>query len=130
MSDPASTKDLTDTDEWILHLRDVPERSILDIAKGREPVPVPFPLYSPFTGPPWWLVFSWLLWNFGDWLYIREKTHDAKQSGGRHRLVPGLPEALVYRPQQGQGRGTPAPSTQEHLSLPGGTHHVSRGLTA
>lgn len=128
MSDPASTRELTDTDEWIMHLRDVPERSILDIAKDREPVPVPFPLYSPFTGPPWWLLWYWVLWNFGDWFTIREKTNGTKQDCGRHRVVQGLPEALVYRPKQGQSRGPATPSAQKHLSLPRGTHHVPRGL--
>src|SRR6188474_3216155 len=103
MSDPASTRDLYDTDEWIMHLRKVPLRTIRDIARDREPVAVPFPIFSPFRGPRWWRLWSWLLWNFGDWLAIREKTDGSKQKHGRHRLVRGVPETAVYRPQARKG---------------------------
>ena len=130
MSSDVATKDLTSTDEWIMYLQAVPERSSLDIARDREPIPVPFPLFSPFTGPPWWLLWYWLLWNFGDWLTIREKTNDSKQSGGRHRLVPRLPEAVVYRPGQGQDGGPTTPSPQERLPVPRGGHHVARRILA
>lgn len=118
----------TDTDEWIALIRSVPLRSIEDIAWDREPLhvapvlalgmqPEKTPI-APFKGPRWWRPALWAMWKFGVFFANLVKHNDRPEKGGRHRLVPSMPETHVYRPKVSQARSQRIPSPQEHISVP------------
>jgi hypothetical protein len=87
--------------EFIRKIKETPLRSMEDIRLNREPEwvqpivaqgmqrDVPRPPRLGFTGPPPWMLSSWMIWNYGDFLGLWSR-HVGKQNGGRHRILRSM----------------------------------------